>query len=408
MTTRVELAMPKKTLDDLPDLRGKRVLVRTDFNVPQDAAGHISNDRRIRAALPTITDLLDRGAAVILMSHLGRPKGDPKKDAAFRMNPVAERLQQLLGRPVRKVDEVVGPQVEEAARALKPGEVLLLENLRFHPGEQKGDKSFAEQLAKLADVYVNDAFGTCHREDASMVAVPAAMAGKPRVVGKLVAKELEVLDRLLAAPDRPFVAILGGAKVSDKIGFVKALLSRVDFTLIGGAMSYTFLKALGRGVGGSKVEADKLDVARELLQLGGAKIVLPLDHLVVQKLDAPQTAKVVDEDIPEGWIGVDIGPRTIDNYCREIRAAKTVVWNGPMGKYEDAAYSKGTRAVAEALANAKAVTIVGGGETAEAVEEFGLDAKMTHVSTGGGAFLEYVEGTPFKALAQIDEAPKRA
>jgi phosphoglycerate kinase len=401
--------MPKKTLADLPqDLHGKRVLARVDFNVPQDATGQVSNDRRIRAALPTIKNLLDRGAAIILMSHLGRPKGDPKKDAAFRMNPVAERLQQLLGRPVRKVDEVVGPQVEEAARALKPGEVLLLENLRFHPGEQKGDKGFAEQLARLADVYVNDAFGTCHREDASMVAVPAALAGKPRVVGTLVAKELEVLDRLLSAPDRPFVAILGGAKVSDKIGFIKALLGRVDRTLIGGAMSYTFMKAQGRGVGGSKVEADKLDVARELLKLGGAKIVLPLDHLVVQKLDAPETAKVVDDDIPEGWIGVDIGPRTIERYRQEIGAAKTVVWNGPMGKYEDAAYSKGTRAVAEALANAKAVTIVGGGETAEAVEEFGLDTKMTHVSTGGGAFLEYVEGTPFKALAQIDEIPKRA
>jgi phosphoglycerate kinase len=401
--------MPKKTLADLPpDLHGKRVLVRVDFNVPQDAAGHISNDRRIRAALPTIKNLLDRGAAVILMSHLGRPKGDPKKDAAFRMNPVAERLQQLLGRPVRKVDEVVGPQVEEAARALKPGEVLLLENLRFHPGEQKGNKGLAEQLARLADVYVNDAFGTCHREDASMVAVPAALAGKPRVVGTLVAKELEVLDRLLSAPDRPFIAILGGAKVSDKIGFIKALLGRVDRTLIGGAMSYTFMKAQGRGVGGSKVEADKLDVARELLSLGGAKIVLPLDHLVVQKLDSPETAKVVEGDIPEGWIGVDIGPRTIERYRQEIGAAKTVVWNGPMGKYEDAAYSKGTRAVAEALANAKAVTIVGGGETAEAVEEFGLDTKMTHVSTGGGAFLEYVEGTPFKALAQIDEIPKRA
>jgi phosphoglycerate kinase len=401
--------MAKKPLADLPpDLRGKRVLVRVDFNVPQDAAGHISNDRRIRAALPTITNLLDRGAAVILMSHLGRPKGDPKKDAAFRMNPVAERMQQLLSRPVRKVDEVVGPQVEEAARVLKPGEVLLLENLRFHPGEQKGDKGFAEQLAKLADVYVNDAFGTCHREDASMLAVPAAMAGKPRVVGTLVAKELDVLDRLLSAPDRPFVAILGGAKASDKIGFIKALLGRVDRTLIGGAMSYTFMKAQGRGVGGSKVEADKLDVARELLRLGGAKIVLPPDHLVVQKLDAPETAKVVEGDIPEGWVGVDIGPKAIERYRQEVGAAKTVVWNGPMGKYEDAAYSKGTRAVAEALAAAKVVTIVGGGETAEAVEEFGLDTKMTHVSTGGGAFLEYVEGTPFKALAQIDEATKRA
>src|SRR5947209_16361230 len=224
--------MPKKTLADLPDLRGKRVLIRVDFNVPLDAAGNVTNDRRIRAAVPTIRHVLDAGGSAIVMSHLGRPKGDPKKDAPFKMDRVAERLGQLLGKPVRKVDAVVGPAVEAAAKSLKPGEVLVLENLRFHPGEQKGDQGFAEQLAKLADVYVNDAFGTCHREDASMVAVPTAMADKPRVVGTLVAKELEVLDRLLSAPDRPFIAILGGAKVSDKIGFIKALLSRVDLTLI--------------------------------------------------------------------------------------------------------------------------------------------------------------------------------
>jgi phosphoglycerate kinase len=401
--------MSKKTLADLPqDLHGQRVLVRVDFNVPQDATGQITNDRRIRAALPTIQDLLGRGAAVILMSHLGRPKGDPKKDEAFRMDSVAKRLQELLGRPVRKVDEVVGPKVEEAARALKPGDVLLLENLRFHPGEQKGDETFAEQLARLADSYANDAFGTCHREDASMVAVPAAMAGKPRVVGTLVAKELEVLDRLLSAPDRPFVAILGGAKVSDKIGFIKALLGRVDKVLIGGAMTYTFMKALNYPIGASRAEADKLDVARELIRLGQGKILLPADHLVVDRIDAPQTARVAGGDIPDGAVGVDIGPKTIQWYRAEIATAGTVVWNGPMGKYEDAAYSQGTRAIAEALANSRAVTIVGGGETAEAVEEFRLDAKMRHVSTGGGAFLEYVEGTPFEALAQIDEAAKRA
>ncbi len=253
-------------------------------------------------------------------------------------------------------------------------------------------------------MYVNDAFGTCHRSDASMVAVPALMKGKPRVVGTLVAKELEVLDRLLSAPERPFIAILGGAKVSDKIGFIKALLSRVDHTLIGGAMTYTFLKAQGKGVGGSKVESDKLDVARALLALGGAKIVLPLDHLVVQQLDAPQTAKVVEGPIPAGWVGVDIGPRTMARYGQEIAAARTVVWNGPMGKYEDEPYSKGTRAVAQSLADSQAVTVVGGGETADAVEAFGLDSKMSHVSTGGGAFLEYVEGAPFPALAQIDDA----
>jgi phosphoglycerate kinase len=395
--------MPKKTLADLPDLKGKRVLIRVDFNVPLDAAGTITNDRRIRAALPTIRHVVDAGGKAIVMSHLGRPKGDPKKDAPFKMDRAAERLKQLLGRPVTKVDAVGGPPVEAALQVLKPGEVLVIENLRFHPGEQAGDSAFAAQLASLADVYVNDAFGTCHRTDASMVAVPAAMAGKPRVVGTLVAKELAILDRLLSAPPRPLVGILGGAKVSDKIGFIKSLLGRVERVLIGGAMTYTFLKSLGRGVGGSRVEGDKLDMARELLALGQDKIVLPLDHLVVEKLDAPQAARPVVGDIPDGWIGVDIGPQTITRYRDEIAGAGTVVWNGPMGKYEDEPYSKGTRAVAEALAASRGTTIVGGGETAEAVEEFGLAEKMTHVSTGGGAFLEYVEGTPFAALAQIDE-----
>jgi phosphoglycerate kinase len=398
----------KKTLDDLPkDLRGKRVLIRVDFNVPLDDQGHITNDRRIRAALPTIRAVLDAGAAAIVMSHLGRPKGDPKKDAVFRMDRVAERLRELLGKPVRKVDEVVGPAVTAAAQTLKPGEVLVLENLRFHPGEQAGDTAFAAQLAALGDVYVNDAFGTCHRNDASMVAVPAAMRSKPRVVGLLVAKELDILDRLLSDPPRPLVGILGGAKVSDKIGFIKSLLGRVNRVLIGGAMSYTFLKAQGKGVGGSKVEGDKLDVARELLTLGQGKILLPLDHLVVPRLDAPQDAKVVEGDIPDGLIGVDIGPKTVDRYTAEIAGSGTVVWNGPLGKFEDEPYSKGTRAIAAALAASQGVTIVGGGETAEAVEEFGLAEKMTHVSTGGGAFLEYVEGTPFAALAQIEDRPDK-
>jgi phosphoglycerate kinase len=395
--------MPKQTVNDLKGLSGKRVLVRVDFNVPQDATGKITNDRRIRAALPTLKHLLGAGASVIVMSHLGRPKGDPKKDAPFKMDGVAARLGDLLGTPVKKVDQVVGPQVEAAAKNLKPGQVLLLENLRFDPREQAGDKSFAADLAKLADVYVNDAFGTCHRADASMVAVPAAMRGKPRVVGLVVAKELQILDQLLSHPRRPFLAILGGAKVSDKIGFIKALLQRVDHVLVGGAMSYTFMKAEGLNVGSSKVEADKIDVAAELLQLAKGKILLPMDHLAVERLDAPQSVKVVEGAIPEGWIGVDIGPKTIARYTAEIAKAATVVWNGPLGKYEDAPYSKGTRRIAEALAASAAITVVGGGETAEAVESFGLDAKMKHVSTGGGAFLEYVEGTPFAALAEIDE-----
>jgi phosphoglycerate kinase len=399
--------MAKKTINDLSDLVGKRVLVRVDFNVPLDEAGNVTNDRRIRAAAPTLKHLLDAGAAVIVMSHLGRPKGDPKKDVAFRMNKVAQRLQDVLsGHKVHKVDAVVGPQVEQAAGALKSGGVLVLENLRFHPGEQKGDPALASQLAGLADVYVNDAFGTCHRRDASMVAVPQAMKGKPRVVGLLVARELEILDQLLSSPARPFVAVLGGAKVSDKLGFVTTLLERADRTLIGGAMTYTFLRAQGMSTGKSRVEEDKLDQARMVLARGKEKIALPSDHVVVEALDAPQTARVVEGEIPPGWIGVDIGPRTIEEYSREIGRAGTVVWNGPMGKFEDKPYSKGTLAVAEALARSRAVTVVGGGETAEAVEQFGLDGKMTHVSTGGGAFLEYVEGTPFAALAEIDEVTK--
>jgi phosphoglycerate kinase len=395
--------VPKKTLADLPDLRGKRVLIRVDFNVPLDAAGNVTNDRRIRAAIPTIRQVLDAGGSAIVMSHLGRPKGGAKKDAPLKLDRVAQRLQELLGRSVRKVDAVVGSEIEAAARGLKPGDVLVLENLRFHPGEQAGDRAFAEQLAQIADVYVNDAFGTCHRSDASMVAVPAAMQGKPRVVGQLVARELEVLDRLLSSPERPFLAILGGAKVSDKIGFIKSLLARVDRVLVGGAMTYSFLKAQGHPVGSSKVEADKLDVARELLELGKRKLLLPVDHLIVEKLDEPRTARVVEGAIPAGWIGVDIGPKTIERYREEIGRARTVVWNGPLGKCEDEPYSRGTRAIAEALAKARAVTVVGGGETAEAVEAFGLAEKMTHVSTGGGAFLEYVEATPFPALAQIED-----
>ncbi len=396
--------MAKKTLADLPkDLHGKRVLVRVDFNVPLDKSGNITNDRRIRAAMPTLKTLLDRGAALVVMSHLGRPTGDAKADAPFKMGKVAARLGELLGKPVRKVDEVVGPAATAAAQALKPGDVLVLENLRFHPGEQQKDKALGAEMAKLGDAYVNDAFGTCHRKDASMVALPAALKDRPRVVGQLIAKELEILDRLLSNPPRPLLGILGGGKVSDKILFIKSLLSRVDKVLIGGAMTYTFLKAQGKNVGGSRLEADKLDVARELLELGKGKIVLPVDHLIVEKIDAPQTARVVEGDIPDGWIGVDIGPKTISQYTDEVRKAATVVWNGPLGKFEDEPYSKGTRAVADALAESKGVTIIGGGETAEAVEEFGLADRMTHVSTGGGAFLEYVQGTPFPALAEIED-----
>jgi phosphoglycerate kinase len=406
----------KKTIADLGDIRGKRVLIRVDFNVPLDEAGQITNERRIAGALPTLRELLDKGAALIVMSHLGQPEGDPNapdfrtRNARLTMDRVAERLRQRIPNTVVKVDEVVGPAMKAAAEALQPGQVLLLENLRFHPGEKAKDKAFAEQLASLADIYVNDAFGTCHRSDASMVAVPAAMKGKPRVVGKLVAKELEVLNKLLSDPGRPMLGILGGAKVSDKVGFIKALLGRVDKVLIGGAMTYLFLKAQGRSIANSFCETKAkegqktpLQMAQDILALGGAKIILPIDHLAVKDLKAPDTATVVDGDIPNGMAGVDIGPKTIALYQQEIAQAATVVWNGPMGKFEDEPYSMGTRAVAMALAQSSATTVVGGGETAEAVEEFGLAEKMSHVSTGGGAFLEYVEGTPFKALAEIDD-----
>jgi phosphoglycerate kinase len=395
--------MPKKSIRDVSDLRNKRALIRVDFNVPLDDQGQISNDRRIRAALPTIQYVLERGASAVVMSHLGRPKGDPKKDAIYCMDRVGRRLGELIGTTVHKVDEVVGEKVKTKAQKLQPREVLLLENLRFHPGEQKGDTAFARALAELGDLYVNDAFGTCHRTDASMVALPQAMVGKPRVVGLLVAKELEILGQLLSSPKRPFVGILGGAKVSDKIGFIKSLLKRVDRVLIGGAMSYTFMKAQSRGIGDSKFESDKLEVAKEILTLGRDKIVLPLDHVVVERIDAPESIKTVEGDIPQGWVGVDIGPRTRTQYEQTIGQATMVIWNGPMGKFEDEAYSRGTRAVAEAMTRCRGVTVVGGGETAEAVEEFGLAQKMTHVSTGGGAFLEYIEGTPFPALDQIDD-----
>ncbi len=395
--------MAKKTLSDLTNLHGKKVLIRVDFNVPQDEAGNISNDRRIRSALPTIQHVLKAGGSAIVMSHFGRPKGDPKKDAPYKMDKIAARLSELLGVPVIKHDQVVGSEVTAAVQALQPGQVVLLENLRFHPGEQKGDEAFAKEIAALGEVYVNDAFGTCHRTDASMYAVPAALAVKPRVVGFLVAKELEILGQLLSKPPRPLIGVMGGAKVSDKMGFIKSMLKQVDKLLIGGAMSYTFMLAKGLTIGNSKAEADKVDLAKELLALGGDRIVLPVDHLTADKPDATAKTKVVEGQIPAGAFGMDIGPKTIALYCDLIRQAGTVVWNGPLGKFEDEPFSKGTKAIAQAMTECKGTTIVGGGETAEAVEAFGLDTKMTHVSTGGGAFLEYVEGTPFKALSVIDD-----
>jgi phosphoglycerate kinase len=395
--------MPKKTVRDL-DVRGGKVLVRVDFNVPQTEAGDVSDDRRIRAALPTLKDILERGGSLILVSHLGRPSGDPTADAPFRMDKVAARLEQLIGLPVTKVNDTVGPEAQAACKALTHGGIVLLENVRFNKGEKKGDPGFAKQMAALADAYVNDAFGTCHRDEASMVAVPEQFPPEKRAIGFLVEKELQILDTLLSNPKSPYVAVMGGAKVSDKIGVIENLLKKVDKILIGGAMTYTFLKAQGYSVGKSKVESDKLDVAKNLLALAGSKLVLPVDHLVANKPEAGAETKVVEgPNIPEGWFGMDIGPKTIDLYSGIIKDAATVIWNGPMGKFEVEAFSKGTKAVAEALAKSQAVTAIGGGESAEAIEQFGLAEEVSHVSTGGGAFLESLEGKQFNSLKVIPE-----
>ncbi len=395
--------MAKQTIRDL-DLNGKKVLVRVDFNVPQTSDGAVSDDRRIRAALPTLNYALSQGASLILVSHLGRPTGDPATDAPFRLDRVAERLAKVLGRPVKKVNDTVGPEAQAAAAALKPGEVLVVENVRFNKGEKKGDKEFAQKLAGLADAYVNDAFGTCHRDEASMVAVPECFPPDRRAIGFLVEKELQILETLLGQPKSPMVSVMGGAKVSDKILIIENLLPKVDHLLVGGAMTYTFLKAQGHAIGKSRCEADKLDEARKLLEKAGSKIVLPVDHLVATAPNATAETLVVEgSDLPDDWFGMDIGPKTVAAYGAIIKAAGTVVWNGPMGKFEDEPFRQGTRGIAEALGASQGVTVVGGGETAEAVEAFGFADKVTHVSTGGGAFLEYLEGKKFNSLKVIPD-----
>jgi phosphoglycerate kinase len=395
--------MPKQTVRDI-DVAQRKVLVRVDFNVPQAADGSVADDRRIRSALPTLSAILDRRGSLILVSHLGRPTGDPAADAPFRLDPVAVRLQELLGRPVVKVKDTIGPEAQAACAALQPGGIVLLENVRFNKGEKKGDPDFAKRLAALADCYVNDAFGTCHRDEASMVAVPEQFPPQRRAIGFLVEKELRILDTLLRAPSHPYVAVLGGAKVSDKIGVIENLVKKVDRLLIGGAMTYTFLKAQDIPVGASKVEADKLDVAHRLLELAGEKVVLPSDHLAASRPEAGAATQVVGRtEIPDAWFGMDIGPATMAEYAAIIKQAGTVVWNGPMGKFEVPAFERGTHAIAEAMAASPAVTAVGGGESAEAVEKYGLAERVSHVSTGGGAFLESLEGKSFNSLKVIPD-----
>lgn len=395
--------MPKQTVRDL-DVKGKKVLVRVDFNVPQTKEGEVADDRRIRSALPTLRDVLDRGGSLILISHLGRPKGDPAADAPFKLDKVAAKLQDLLGKPVQKADDTVGPSAQKLAGELQPGGVLVLENVRFNKGEKKGDPDFAKSLAALGDAYVNDAFGTCHRDEASMVAVPEQFPADRRAIGFLVEKELNILDTLLKNPKHPYVAVMGGAKVSDKILVMESLLKQVDKLLVGGAMTYTFLKAQGVEIGKSRVELDKLDVAKKLLETAGDKIVLPVDHLIADKPEAgAETRATEGREIPEGWFGMDIGPKTIEEYAKIVKEAGTVVWNGPMGMFEVEAFAKGTKAVALAMAESAGVTAVGGGESAEAVEKFGYAEKVSHVSTGGGAFLESLEGKQFNSIKVIPD-----
>ena len=390
----------KKTVRDI-DVDGKRVLVRVDFNVPMED-GRITDDRRIRESLPTIRYLVEHRAKVILASHLGRPKG--RVDESLRLAPVAARLSELLSRPVPVLPDCVGPAVEAAVARMQPSEVVLLENLRFHPEEEANDPAFAAASARLADVYVNDAFGTAHRAHASTVGVAAHL---PAVAGLLMEKELRHLGQALEAPTRPFVAILGGKKVSDKIGVIRHLLTRADSLLIGGAMAYTFLRAQGKEIGASLCETDRIGLAAELLEEAGRRRVpfrLPVDVVVATAPEAGADHKVVDVDaIPPGWMGVDIGPRTAAEFAGVIAPAGTVLWNGPMGIFEFPAFAGGTRAVAEAMARSGAVTVVGGGDTAAAVEELGLADRMTHVSTGGGASLEFLEGRELPGIAVLQD-----
>jgi phosphoglycerate kinase len=398
----VKGAMHKQTIRDV-ELRGKRVLVRVDFNVPLDMENNtISDDSRIRAVLPTIRYLIDAGSKVILCSHLGRPKGKVVEE--LRLAPVAKRLSELLGLPVTNTKDCIGPEVEQAISHLKEGDVLLLENLRFHPEEEKNDPDFAKALSGLADVYVNDAFGAAHRAHASTVGVALYL---PAIAGFLMEKEIDFLGKALTDPAPPFAAITGGAKVSDKLELLENILEKVDFLLIGGGMCCTFLKAQNHEVGQSKVEEDKLDFALDLTGKAtkvGVKLMLPDDVVVAESFASGVPFKTVSvSDIPESSYVMDIGPQTIESFSAQLRKCKTVIWNGPMGVFEFAEFRRGTEAIARQLAELEATTILGGGSTAEAVEELGLADKMSHVSTGGGAALEFLEGKTLPGVAVLQD-----
>jgi len=394
--------MAKKSIADV-DVAGKKVLMRVDFNVPLDDGCNITDDRRIQMALPSIKSVLDRGGSVILMSHLGRPS--PGEDnSKYSLKPAAARLGEILGKSVEFATDTTGSDASAKSSALKDGEVLVLENLRFEKGEKKGDAEFAAKLAGFADIYCNDAFGTCHRTDASMVAVPQAMGAKPKVVGFLVEKEIQYLSDAIGNPNRPFVAILGGAKVSDKIMVIKNLLGICDKVLIGGAMAYTFSLAEGKKVGNSLVEPDKVELAKQLMQEGGDKLVLPIDTHCGDSFSGDCNKVVVAAgEIPDDYEGLDIGPETAKMYAELVKGANTVVWNGPMGVFEMPPFDEGTKAVAQAISESDSVSIIGGGDSAAAVAKLGFADQVSHVSTGGGASLAMLEGQAFQAVDLLDE-----
>ncbi len=397
--------MAKKTIADI-DVAGKKVLMRVDFNVPLDKQQQITDDRRIVMALDSIKSVITRGGQLILMSHLGRPAADGSADdAKFSLQPVAKRLGEILEQEVAFATDTVGEDASTKVAALNDGNVLVLENLRFNKGEKKGDTEFAAALAAFADIYCNDAFGTCHRKDASMVAVPEAMGAKPKVVGFLVAKEIKYLTDVIANPQRPFVAILGGAKVSDKIKVIDNLLDICDKILIGGAMAYTFALAQGGSVGKSLVEPDKVELAKELIEKGGDKLMLPVDTHCGDDFNSDCNKQIVKAgEISDDFEGLDIGPETARLYAETVRNAKTVVWNGPMGVFEMPPFDAGTKAVAQAIADSDAVSIIGGGDSAAAIQQLGFADQVSHVSTGGGASLAMLEGQKFAAVELLDEA----
>ncbi|MGM9944454.1 MAG: phosphoglycerate kinase [Lysinibacillus sp.] len=391
----------KKTMDDV-NVKGKRVFVRVDFNVPMEE-GKITDETRIRAAIPTIEALVNAGAKVILASHLGRPKGEVNEN--MRLTAVGERLSQLMNRPVKKLDESIGEAVEKAVAEMQDGDIVLLENVRFHKGEEKNDEELAKAFAKLADVYVNDAFGAAHRAHATTEGITKFV--DTAVSGYLMQKELDVLGKALSNPERPFTAIIGGAKVKDKIGVIENLLEKVDHLIIGGGLSYTFIKAQGYSVGKSLLEEDKIELARGFIEKAkekGVQLHMPIDTVVANEFSKDAETQVVDIDsIPEGWMGLDIGPKTAAHYAEIIKNSKLIIWNGPMGVFEMDKFADGTKAVANAMAETEGYTVIGGGDSAAAVEKFGVADKMDHISTGGGASLELMEGKELPGIVALND-----